>query len=333
MTKGLDTCGGPHLPAAITFPSLHEGCVTACLGTIFTEPDGDDAVGYPSGDIEAARRAGLRQLERYHRWASAGLLGLNLERATRPEGPGISNPDAPLSIGILVEGADPIRSPDELGWWAERAVIAIGLTWAKSSRYAGGNSTEAGLTDLGRAMIPAMDALGIVHDASHLSDRALDELLSLTDQPVIASHSNCRALLDGVNQRHLRDETIVEIGRRGGVIGLNLVRNFIRTGLDRADPSDRPSINDAVRHVEHVCGLMGHSAGVGLGTDMDGGISAHDLPAGINAPSDLAKLTDALRAAGWSREGVNDFAHGNWSRFFGRFLQRQRPAVAAPDLR
>ena len=77
-------------------------------------------------------------------------------------------------------------------------------------------------------MLPgAMDALGVVHDLSHLSDVSMDQLLELTDRPVIASHSNCRALLPGDDMRHLRDESIREIARRGGVIGLNLCRNFI----------------------------------------------------------------------------------------------------------
>lgn len=348
MTKGLHDCGGPHPPAAVTFPSLRDGGITACLGTIFTEPDGDDAVAYPSGDAERANVVGLRQLDRYHAWAGAGLIRLMGRKAPRHddgkarrhegtqarrhEGASASGPGAPLLLGILVEGADPIGSPDDLSWWVQRGVIAIGLTWARSSRYAGGNSTDDGLTDLGRAMIPAMDALGVVHDLSHLSDRAMDELLTLTDKPVIASHSNCRALLDGKNQRHLRDDSIREVARRGGVIGLNLVRNFIRTGLDPKDPNDRPSIEEAARHVEYTCELLGHSRAVGLGTDLDGGISAHDLPAGINAPKDLAKILGTLRARGWGDEAIEAFARANWARFFGPLLDRGA-AVGAPQNR
>lgn len=332
MTALLATCGGPHPPAAITFPSLREGNVTACLGTIFTEPDGDDAVAYLAGDADSAHRAGLCQLERYHAWERSGLIRLMRKGQPRHEDLQPA-PDSPLLLGILMEGADPILSPDQLPWWVERGVIAIGLTWAKSSRYAGGNATpDLGLTDLGRAMIPAMDSLGVIHDASHLSDRALDELLTLSDRPIMASHSNCRALLDGKNQRHLRDESIREIARRNGVIGLNLVRNFIRTGLNRDDPTDRPSIDDAIRHVEHICEIAGHRRAVGLGTDMDGGISAHDLPAGIDAPKDLVKLTGALRTRGWSDHDLHGFSAGNWAAFLSRAGGRF-PAVGAPQLR
>ena len=62
---------------------------------------------------------------------------------------------------------------------------------------------------------------------------------------------------------------------------------------------------------------MGHRRGVGLGTDMDGGIKATDLPRGIDAPKDLHKLCDALNGRGWSDEEIHGFAWGNWARFWG----------------
>jgi membrane dipeptidase len=331
MTRRVADCGGPWLPASVTFPTLAEGGVAACLGTIFTEMDGDDAVRYPAEDAEAAHAAGVRQLERYESWEREGRIELwkwqgggagkwqSGEVAERQSG---EQERRPIRLGILMECADPIRTPDELGWWAERGVMAVGMAWARGSRYAAGNSepscsSPVGLTGLGRALARRIDELGLVHDVSHLSDRALADLFSLTDRRVMASHSNCRALLDGKNQRHLTDEAIGEIGRRGGVIGLNLVRNFIRTGLNREDPNDRPSIDEAIGHVEHVCGIMGRRSGVGMGSDLDGGISAHDLPAGIDGPRDFVKFAAALERRGWSAAEVEGFAWGNWARFFG----------------
>jgi membrane dipeptidase len=341
MLAPAESCGGPWLPASTTLRTLHEGGVRVALATIFTEPDGQDREGYPAGDVEHAHRAGRAQLEVYESWRDeeriavdlrsllrndpgvgevrggmgvARVAPLSLEKRLRAVGP------APLHVGVLIENADPIRSPDDLPWWKERGVVAIGLAWAKSSRYAMGNSTpheeRIGLTHLGRAMVRAMDALGVVHDVSHLSDRAMDELFSITDRPVIASHSNCRALLkDPRNQRHLRDESIREIARRGGVIGLNLCRNFIAP-LPYRKEDPRPSIEQAIAHVEHVCGVAGGRGHVGLGSDLDGGFSANDLPEGINRPGDFEKLADALRARGWRETDVEGFAHGNWARFF-----------------
>lgn len=338
-TKGTDP-----VPASVTLPSLREGGVRLALATIFTEVNGDGPEGYPAGDIEKAHRRGRAQLEVYETWRDEGRIAIDLPKFLRHDphvghisaGMGVaetrplsleerlarSKPNVPLHVGILMENADPIRSPDELAWWKERGVIAIGLAWARSSRYAAGNNVPhddpVGLTDLGRAMVKATDALEIIHDVSHLSDRAMDELLELTDRPVIASHSNCRALLnDPGNQRHLRDESIREIVRRGGVVGLNLCRNFIAPRpYSNEDP--RPTVAQAIAHVEHVCDVAGHRAAVGLGSDLDGGFSADDLPAGINLPRDLALLTDALVERAWTEEEVAGFAHGNWERFFGQ---------------
>lgn len=343
------TRGSDPVPASVTLPSLEEGGVRFALATIFTEVNGSGPEGYPEGDIEQAHKRGRAQLEVYETWRDEGYIAIDLPKFLRHDphvgritaGMGVgevrplsleerlrradresqglkARATKPLHIGILMENADPIRSPDELGWWKERGVIAIGLAWARSSRYADGNMTphseSLGLRDAGRAMVKAMDALRMVHDVSHLSDRAMDELLSLTDRPVIASHSNCRALLnDPMNQRHLRDESIREIARRGGVIGLNLCRNFIAPQpYSKDDP--RPSIGQTVAHIEHICAIAGHRGAVGLGSDLDGGFSANDLPLGINLPRDLVMLTEALAARGWSEDEVRGFAHESWAR-------------------
>lgn len=337
MHAPLHDCRGRLLPAAITLPSLHDGNVRACLGTIFTEAiaaggttDTPEA-SYPEGDTLAAWRAGMRQLKLYQAWAEAGVIEYMPRRSTTltgqmPEGPTSAastsrDTSAPLQLGILMECADPIEVPEQLDDWANAGVIAIGMAWWRGSRYAGGNGLGGPLTSAGRELADRMDILHIVHDLSHLSQHATDDLLAHTDRVVIASHSNCRALLEGEDnpdwQRHLSDETIAEIGARGGIVGLNLVRNFIRTGLDRTNPKDRPTIDETIAHVEHVCAVMGHRRGVGLGTDMDGGITANDLPRGIDTPSDLPKLCDALSARNWSDDEVQGFAWGNWARFWG----------------
>ncbi|MBM4109184.1 MAG: hypothetical protein FJ255_10310 [Phycisphaerae bacterium] len=305
---------GPWAPACVTFPALARGRVEAFMGTIFTEADGSDRVAYPASDPEAAHRAGAAQLDLYHQWHAQGLIRLVPE--PRPSDPRCVDAPVPRCL-LLMECADPIRTPDELDWWVRRGVRAVGLAWARGSRYAGGNSTpDRGLTDLGRELLKRMAHLGVVHDLSHLSQRAVDDALDLgTHAPgmVIASHSNARSCLTGTEERQLADDTIRQIGRLAGVVGLNLCANFLKPGIARAD---RPSIDDALRHVDRIAELMGHDRGVGLGSDLDGGFSALHLPAGIDGPHDFHRLTDALSARGWSPEGVNAFAWGNWARFF-----------------
>ncbi|MFO0831647.1 MAG: membrane dipeptidase [Phycisphaerales bacterium] len=340
MARSLAEATGPWPPAAVTLPSLRDGQVTHALPTIFTEADGTDpGVSYPAGDAEAAHAAGLFQLDQYEKWEQAGLLTIHRPGAPAPTGPR-------LHCRFLMECADPIREPSELPWWANRGVAVIGLAWGRGSRYAAGNSqdpaTDHGLTQMGRELVAGMDAFGVVHDASHLSDRALADLLEATDKPVIASHSNCRSIVarhpltgeaipeslrthpDGARialQRHLTDDTIREISRRGAVIGLNLYSPFLIPGALR---SRRATIEETVAHVEHICSLVGHTRAVGLGSDMDGGFSAATLPDGINSPGDLPLLLDALAQRGWTTEDLDRFAWKNWLDFFAAVDARSR---------
>jgi len=315
-----ESAGGPDLPAAVTLPSLQAGGIETCLATIFVEPDGVPAsTSYPAGDAEIAHRVGWHQIEIYHRWAREDRIRLRSFGAAsrgQPIGSG-------LNVGILIEGADPIRDPSELERWVEAGVVAVGLAWAKPSRYAGGNMSSSGVSELGRTLVSELDRLGVVHDASHLSDRAFDDLCGLTDRVIIASHSNCRALIhDGradeqgvpAFQRHLRDEQIREIARRGGIIGINVFSPFLIRGGSR---ERRATIAEWCNHVERVCELSGGRHAVGLGSDMDGGFSALKIPEGIERPAHLHLLTDALRARGFGESDLQAFARGNWLRFWG----------------
>lgn len=328
MHASLADCRGRYQPAAVTLSSLNEANVTKCLGTVFTEaidPTKSDsesgAFTYPFEDADAAYRAGMRQLLLYRTWFDAGLISRMPKR-----GESAADSDAPLQLGVLIECADPITNPDELEQWADLGVIAIGMAWWHQSRYAGGNGTDHtqpgnGLTDLGRALAKRMDELNIVHDLSHLSQRATDELLSLTDRPVIATHSNSRALMGDPdskdNQRHLADETIIEIARRGGVIGLNLLGDFITPNMNKGKKKgERALISDCICHIEHVCQLTNSRNHIGLGSDMDGGFGADGLPESINTPSDLTVLADALSVQGWADTEIAGFAHANWERFW-----------------
>ncbi len=342
---------GPHTPGALSLPAMHDSGVRFALGTIYTEPVDTSASltseQYPAHDAERAARVGRAQLEAYLTWRDTGIVALDLRQLLRHDphvgeirgGMGVAEAvprsidkriippkrDGRIHLGILIEGADPIVSPDELPWWRERGVVAIGLTWARSSRYATGNADpeadRRALTDLGRDMVRAMDAARIAHDLSHLSQPATDELLALTDRPVIASHSNCRALLGGdahpSRHRHLSDATIAEIARRGGVIGLNLYAPFVRNDLP---PGHRPTIDNAVAHIEHICTITGHREAVGLGSDMDGGFDALRMCTAIERPQHLHRLAEALSRRGWSDTDLAGFTHLNWLRCFERIL-------------
>ena len=136
---------------------------------------------------------------------------------------------------------------------------------------------------------------------------------------IMASHSNCRALTGtgGVNdtQRHLSDETIREVGRRRGMIGLNLYHRFI---CYSADAGRRPAVGDLVDHAERICDITGNRLTVGLGSDMDGGFPADEMCQGIANHTDLNRVTDSLSQRGWSDTDIEGFTYQNWLRFWNR---------------
>jgi membrane dipeptidase len=310
--RNLRTACPDAATGCVSLPALREAGADLVAATIFTEPgisDPDKPYGYPdSTDVAAAERAGWTQLDVYARLEDEGEIGVVRSRGDLADRSGGPRP----RVVVLMEGADPIRAPEDAARWVSGGVRMVGLAWAAGTRYAGGNHVPGPLTPAGVEMVRALDELGVVHDVSHLSDDAFDALVGHAAGPIVATHSNCRALA-GDDQRHLRDDQIAEIGRRGGIIGLNLFSKFLV-------PAGQATISDCIAHVERVCEIMGHRRGVGLGSDMDGGFPPTGLPTGLDHPCKLDALADALRAAGWPEADVEAFRHGNWLRFFERTL-------------
>ena len=290
-------------PAArcVSLPALARGRVTTVLGTIFTErgPEGAGTPwGYDADDAESAFAAGVRQLEWYEAMERGGHLHIVRTAADL-------DVQAPLRVVLLMEGADPIRSPEDVSWWHARGVRVVGLTWALGSRHAGGNAAHGGLTTLGRETVAALDEHRVLHDASHLADAALDDLLACSQRTVVASHSNCRALADE-RQRHLRDDQIAAIAARGGVIGLNLYGSFLAHGREA-------TLHDALAHVGRVASIAGRERCC-LGSDLDGGFTPMQVPTGVRAPDQFDALDAGLAGTGWTDAERESFAWSAWDR-------------------
>ena len=286
----------------VNLPALSAGGVGLVLGTIFTERGSAEAWGYPADDDgSAAERAGRMQLEIYERLEASGHIRIVRRRGDLD---GFSD-GGPLHVVILMECADPIRTPDDARWWFDRGVRVAGMAWAHGSRYCGGNAQDGPLNAKGRELVQAFDALGVLHDASHLSRRSFEDLMQLTDRRVVASHSNCASITADV-PRHLTDAQIRAIASRGGLCGLNLFGKFLA--------KDRPAtIDDAVAHVLHVRDLAGPQA-IALGSDFDGGFTPLDCPVGVRRPEELPQLDAALERAGVTGAALDGFRHANWLR-------------------
>lgn len=184
---------------------------------------------------------------------------------------------------------------------------SLGLTWSRPNIYAEGVGPDdrgRGLTDLGRSLVRACNQLGIVIDVSHLNDAGFWDVIEWSTHPVVASHSNCRALCPV--PRNLTDEQIRALAAKGGLLGINFHVGFLRTGAER--PED-VSLGDVIAHIDHVAGLVGIDY-VAFGSDFDGATMPHDLRDAAAMP----RLVEALSRHGYDDVAMRKICYENWLR-------------------
>lgn len=292
--------------ATVGLPDLRRGHVGLICATIFAMPKTEKEPGYVTPD--EAQLAGWEQLQYYLSLIKSGEIDFVTEPSEVPTRSGISNA---IPAILLMEGADPLRSPDDLGMWFDSGLRIIGLAWRRT-RYAGGTGEPGPLTPAGRALVPAIDRLGILHDTSHLAEESFWNLLDLTTGPVFASHSNCRAFVP--TDRQLSDDMIKALIARGGVIGINYFDKFLLR--PEVYKTRRATLADVAEHMDHICQLAGSHRHVGIGTDMDGGLGLEHIPHELTTAADLHLLGDTLRSRGYNDTAIADILGANFARFF-----------------
>ncbi|NNM86450.1 MAG: hypothetical protein HKL96_11935 [Phycisphaerales bacterium] len=309
---------------AITFSTLAQGNVRRMLATIFVQrqitsgPPEQQATGPWCFDtIQDAYQCSLMQLQQYGRWHTANNLHIVSQAAGPPQAtPRGAHPatNTPQAI-ILLEGATGLRDVRDLDLFYQGGVRVLALTWVDGNQWSGGDQSGGDITPAGLQLLAKADSLNMVHDVSHLSERAFWTLLDHAQRPKIASHSNCRSLLPGKQhpERHLSDRQIAALATARGVIGINLFGKFLCS-------NGRATIQHVVDHIGHITNVTGRGDCIGLGSDMDGGFTSSELPQGIASPADLYKIADALAAANYSDAFIHGFAHKNWDRFFAAAL-------------
>ncbi|HEX8911008.1 MAG TPA: membrane dipeptidase [Humisphaera sp.] len=293
----------------VGLPDLRAGGVGLVCATVFAEPSINGKPGYRTAD--EAHAAGLAQREWYRQREGEGHFRFVRSAADLSGiGAGGGSP-SPLPAILLLEGADPLRTPADVAEWFAAGMRIVGLAWRRT-RYAGGTNEPGPLSPAGVDLVRELDRFGVIHDASHLAEEAFWQLLDLSAGPVIASHSNCRAFVP--TDRQLSDEMATAVARRGGVIGINFYDRFLLRPTEYK--TRRATLADVVEHVRRFCDLAGDAAHVGLGTDMDGGLGREQIPQEIRTSADLPRVADALSAAGFGDTDVQGIMGGNWIRFF-----------------
>ena len=257
-----------------------------------------------------------KQLEYYNDLAKDSRITLIRSRS---EIDYVLDPDSSrLGVVLLMEGADPIVTPKQVREWFEAGVRIVGPAW-HATRYAGGTRMPGPLTGLGRELMEEMERTGLILDVSHMAEASFFEALELFHGPVIASHSNCRAIVP--TDRQLSDEMISALVAREGVIGTVLCNEFLQPDWKQAGAiKSKVTLSDVVKHIRHMCDLAGDKLHVGIGSDFDGGFGAESIPAELDTAADLQKVGEVLGDDGFSQTDIGNILGGNWVRLLRRAL-------------
>lgn len=230
-----------------------------------------------------------------------------------------------------VQNSEHFQAPEDVKKFHQLGQRCSQLTY-NSQNFLGTGGTDrvdGGVSDFGASIIDAMNAVGMLVDASHCGDRTTLDAIELSRHPIAVTHSNCRALNN--HPRLKTDEAIVKLAAKGGVMGITGVRNFVR---DR-EPT---TVEHIVDHIDHVVKLVGiEHVGIGSDSDLNG---YDDMPAdqrkelmasykssyafrdkldtdGFDHPKKVFDLTEALIRRGYGDSNIEAVLGGNFRRLLG----------------
>jgi membrane dipeptidase len=302
---------GCAVPVMVTLPLWQAAGVRLVCATLFTQHDKPEPV---------RRRLLYAQYNMYLDWVEQFTQEVRLirsaadldELAAAEVVEIAGRRGRPVGLILLMEGMELLDSPAELQTWFDRGLRLASLTWNGVNKYASGTfADKRGLKPLGFELLAEIERLGIILDLSHLTEQGIADVFAHYHGPLCSTHSNARELCD--IERNLIDEQAQELTRRGGVIGLNLLAPLCVKGWRPGDP--QPPIAAATQHTAYFAYLLGEEH-VGIGSDLDGGLTPDNTPAGIETVADLYKLGLDLNVRKWSPDAVAGFNGRNWWRFF-----------------
>lgn len=308
----------------VGFPDLRAGEIGLIFATVIARKNhgqnGD--IDFRTHEIAFAQAQG--QLAYYRELERQGVSRLVRDRADLEDWRATWDADAagaPFGFVLLMEGADPIVAPEQATRWWDDGLRIVGLAHYGPSAYAFGTGSAGPLSEKGRELLRVMDELGMILDASHLTDESFHEALDRFQGPVLASHSNCRALVPG--DRQLDDAMIRRLIERDAVIGAVMDAWMLRPGWERGVTTNEGLTLEAVAdQIDHVCQIAGNARHAGVGTDLDGGYGIEQTPCDLDTIADVQTIPGLLGRRGYADADIAAIMHGNWL----RLLQRALPA-------
>ncbi len=202
---------------------------------------------------------------------------------------------------LTLEGGYIIQTVEDVDFLYNCGVRCITLTWNGENKLAGGVDSKKGLTEFGKECIKRMESLGIIVDVSHLNEKSFWDVMGMAKKPVIASHSNSKALCS--HKRNLTDEQFVAICKNGGCVGINFYDEFL------TDNKNTTSY-DLIEHIKHFINLGGENH-IGIGSDFDG---VKSLCGGISGVQDTKRIVQELENLNITDRIIDKITHKNFQR-------------------
>ncbi|MDP2914846.1 MAG: dipeptidase [Candidatus Aminicenantes bacterium] len=340
LYEGLDI--GNRLPGGqVDIPRMREGGMDVQVVALFIQN-----YLYPDKGARQAFQlleAMTRNIEKNSASVELARTGADIERIVAA---------GKIAMPLAIEGGHAIEDRlDLLRTFHERGVSSMTLTHNISHGWADASAGEPrwnGLNDLGRKVIAEMNALGMVIDASHVSDKTFFDVIETSRDPIIFSHSGCRAV--NPHRRNVSDDMLRALAKNGGVIGIVFELTFLSQEYAKAAQELRaisrpifqkvpviedmdlriavehlnqgrewplegkPTVEDLLDHIDHAVKIAGVDH-VGLGADM---YPRTPSPEGIRGAHDYGNITRGLKRRGYSDEDVKKIMGGNFLRIWKR---------------
>jgi membrane dipeptidase len=331
--------GVKHDDGCVDFPRMNEGGLHAEFFAVFTGqgPRNDST-------FNKVHKKALNIFNAIHN--NVGKNPLLAEIATTPEDAYRIKKAGKIAAFIGMENGYPIgKDISRVKEYFDLGARYITLAHTKNNDICD-SSTDPdgpennGLSPFGIQVVKEMNRIGMMVDISHISDKSFFDVLKVTNAPVIASHSSCRALC--ASPRNLSDDMLLALKENGGVIQICILGNYLKTPDPNPELDSKlkelqkkygdynaltdslkkvvrnefreiqktyeksATVKDVVDHIDHVVQVIGIDY-VGIGTDFDGGGGVD----GCRTASEMKNITIELLRRGYSKSDITKIWGGN----------------------
>jgi membrane dipeptidase len=304
----------------VGFPDMRAGGVGLCFATFIARARRNGSDSIDVGTHEAAHAHAMGQFSYYREMERQGAVRIISDSAAlyAHVAEWNANPETtPIGLVLSMEGADPIVEPASLGEWNAIGLHIVSLVHYGESQYAWGTGTDGPVKPAGLKLLAEMERTNTILDVTHLCDQAFSNAMDAFHGPVLATHSNCRALVpDG---RQFSDEQLKTLIERGAVIGSALDAWMLTPGWIKGETTPaNTTMKDFVDQIDHVCQLAGNAGHAAIGTDLDGGYGTEQTPGDLDTIADLARVPGMLSDRGYTQTDIEKIMHGNWIALLNR---------------